>query len=219
MGPSTASIRAVCSVFVPPWMPSSRSGRGTPSSSTKTVLSSSSWCWPVWTSSSSWSARSRRDTAAALTNCGRFPMTVTTRNATASARGGAELLRDRGADALVRVARGRPADHRQRAPVDRVDRQDLANGRREERLLHARELVDRDRPLLDLAGREQPPSRDRVEDVIGERRRDERPPVERTEEARRRRLEHAAVRRDEQRLVGALLDRQPRAEHVGAVGQ
>ena len=73
------AIRAVCSVFVPPWMPSSRSGRGTPSSSTKTVLSSSSWCWPVWTSTSSARSRSRVDTAAAFTNCGRFPMTVRTR--------------------------------------------------------------------------------------------------------------------------------------------
>src|SRR5919199_6787373 len=198
-GPSAASIRAVCSVLDPEWIPSSRSGRGTPSSSTKTVESSSSWCWPVWTSSSSWPARSSRDTAAALTNCGRFPMTVTTRNAAASARGGAELLRDRGADALVRVARERPADHRQRAPVDRVDRQDLADGRREERLLHRGELLDRDRPLLDVAGREQPPARDRVEDVVRERRRDQRPPVERAEEARRRRLEHPPVGRDEQR--------------------
>src|SRR3954471_8288303 len=120
-------MRAVCSVFVPPWMPSSRSGRGTPSSSTNTVLSSSSWCWPVWTSSSSCSARSRRDTAAALTNCGRFPMTVTTRNA--SARGGAELLHDERADELVGLARERAGDGAQLAPVDRVHGQHLADGR------------------------------------------------------------------------------------------
>src|SRR4051812_18006318 len=191
-------MRAVCSVFVPPWMPSSRSGRGTPSSSTKTVLSSSSWCWPVWTSSSSCPARSRRDTAAALTNCGRFPMTVTTRNAP-SARGRAELLRDRRAHALVGVARERPADDGQCPSVDRVHRQDLAHGRGEERLLDVAELVDRDRALLDLARREQPPARDGGEDVVRQRRRDDRPPVERAEEARRRRLEDAPVRRDEQR--------------------
>ena len=53
-----------------------------------------------------------RETAAALTNCGRLPMTVTTR--TASARGGAELLRDLRAHALVGVARQRRRRRRQR---------------------------------------------------------------------------------------------------------
>ena len=218
-GPSAASMRAVCSVFVPPWIPSSRSGRGTPSSSTNTVLSSSSWCWPVWTSSSSCSARSARETAAALTNCGRFPMTVTTRKARSPAKRGAlsacraELLRDLRAHPLVRVARQRAADGH-RAAVDRVDRQHLANRRGEERLLDAGELVDRDRPLGDVAHLSSAPARDRVEDVVVERRRHERAAVERAEERGGRRLEDAAVRRDEQRLVGALGLGEARREHV-----
>ena len=39
------------------------------------------------------------------------------------------------------------------------------------------------------------------------------------EDRARRRLEHAAVRRDQQRLVEAALARDPRGEHVGRVGQ
>ena len=38
--------------------------------------SSSSWCWPVWTSTSSSARAAARETAAALMNCGRLPMTV-----------------------------------------------------------------------------------------------------------------------------------------------
>ena len=69
-------MREVCDVLEPPETPSSRSGGGTPSSRKNTAESSSSWCWPVWTSTSSWRSRSGRDTAAALTNWGRLPMTV-----------------------------------------------------------------------------------------------------------------------------------------------
>ena len=77
--PSAASMRAVCSVFVPPRMPSSRSGRGIPSSCDEdrrqlvvVVLAGVDEQLLVRRS------RSRRETAAALTNCGRLPMTVTT---------------------------------------------------------------------------------------------------------------------------------------------
>ena len=58
--------------------PSSRSGAGIPSSEKKIAESRSSKCWPVWTRISSWARRSSGETAAALTNCGRFPMTVRT---------------------------------------------------------------------------------------------------------------------------------------------
>src|SRR3954468_19868211 len=176
-------MRAVWSVFVPPWIPSSRSGRGTPSSSTNTVLSSSSWCWPVCTSSSSCAARSMRETAAALTNCGRFPMTVTTRNtAGGSACRRAELLRDVRAHALRGHARERPVDHRHGAAVDRMDRQDLAHRRGEERLAHVEQLFGGERALGHLADAEHSATGDRVEHVLVERRGHEGPAVERAEE-------------------------------------
>ncbi len=61
------------------------------------------------------------------------------------------------------------------------------------------------------------PARDRVEHVVAERRRHEPLPVERADERLPRPLEHPSVRRDEQRLVRALLLRQARHEHVRGV--
>ena len=78
---------------------------------------------------------------------------------------------------------------------------DLTRRRGEERLLRERQLVGGDRALGDETGLEQAPARDRVEHVVVERRGDERLAVERGDERLARALEHAAVRRDEQRLV------------------
>ena len=132
-------MRAVCSVFVPPWMPSSRSGRGTPSSSTKTVrqlvvvvLAGVDEQLVVL------GAQQARDR-------GRLdelrPVPDDRDDPQGSARGGAELLHDQRADALVGLARERAGDRGQLAPVDRADRQDLAHGRGEERLPDVGELV------------------------------------------------------------------------------
>ena len=70
----------------------------------------------------------------------------------------------------------------------------------------------------DLALLEQPRARDRGEDVVLERRRAEDAAVD-PEERPRRALEHAAVGRDEQRLVEAALLREPAREHVARVGE
>ena len=79
--PGSARARPGCApsgrVFEPETACSWWSGAGTPSSSKNTRESSSSWCWPVWTISSSCRSRRRRDTAAAFTNWGRFPTIVT----------------------------------------------------------------------------------------------------------------------------------------------
>ena len=78
-GPSAASMRAVCSVFVPPWMSSSRSGRGhaelLDEDRATARRRSAGRCGRAARRARS---RSSRETAAALTNCGRLPMTVTT---------------------------------------------------------------------------------------------------------------------------------------------
>ena len=82
----------------------------------------------------------------------------------------------------------------------------------------ARDVVERAGALRDVALLEQPRAGDRGEDVVLERRREQlaaRDPEERP----RRALEHAAVRRDEQRLVEAALLRQPAGEHVAPVGE
>ena len=100
-GPRAASMRAVCSVFVPPRMPSSRSGRGTPSSAKKTVEARRRSAGRCGRAARRAPARSGRETAAALTNCGRFPMTVRTRSRAAVGR---------------RRARARCARARARAP-------------------------------------------------------------------------------------------------------
>jgi hypothetical protein len=96
---------------------------------------------------------------------------------------------------------------------------DLAQRRGHERLAHAAP-GRRGRDLLGhLDDAEQMAARDRVEDVLGERRRDERLAVQRADEGGRRALEHAPVRGHEQRVVGALLLAEAAREHVGAVGQ
>ena len=78
---------------------------------------------------SSCSARSGRDTAAALTNCGRFPMTVRTFR-TATPRSARAAL------APPRASRGPPRS--QLVVLDRVHGLDLARRRGEERLGHPR---------------------------------------------------------------------------------
>src|SRR4051794_39110982 len=141
------------------------SGRGTWSSSKKIALSSSSWCWPVWTRTSSWSSRSRRETAAALTNCGRLPMTVTIFTSCA------ELVAHVGGEGLGGRGGQRTRRRRQRPAVDGDDGLDVARGRGQERLARAAQVLLRE-DLLARTGQQgqQAPARDRVQDPVGQRR-------------------------------------------------
>jgi hypothetical protein len=88
--------------------------------------------------------------------------------------GDAQLVLDLRADPLGRRAAERARRLGQRRPVDRPDRVDLAQRRGHERLAHASELVARDDLLAHVAQRRETPPRDRVEDVLGERRGDQR---------------------------------------------
>ena len=123
----------------------------------------------------------------------------------------------RGGEGLLRGARQRPGGLRQRRPVDGADRLDLARRRGQEGLLRAEELVERDGSLAARDELEDAAAGDRVQDVVVERRGDERRVVQGAEQGARRRLEHAAVRRDEQRLLAPALLGQARGEHVRRV--
>src|SRR4051812_13008533 len=119
-------------------------------------------------STSSCSARSRRETAAALTNWGRLPMTVATRTWSGELRG--DALLQRGAD----LSRDRPG-RRQLQFVDGVHGQRLLERRGQERLLDLRQLVLGERVLFDCRDLEHAAAGDRVEDVLAERRREQTP--------------------------------------------
>ena len=150
-------------------------GAGRPARATKTVDSSSSWCWPVWTSSSSWRSRSRRDTAAALTNCGRLPMTVTTFIYAELRRGSARRRRRRrrASAGPARAARARSI-RRIGCTSRSVEARNASVTRRGRRCVVTRSWRAGDRD--DVA------ARDRVEDVVVQRRRVELLAVERVEE-------------------------------------
>ena len=168
-------------------------------------VSSSSWCWPVWTSSSSCSARSARETAAALTNCGRFPMTVTTRKpfARAAARELARAILRAAHASLVRVARQRAADGQPRPSIEWTGSTSRTVEARNASCTPASSSTAIGRSAMShTVSRRRRVIESRTWSL--ERRRHERAAVERAEERGGRRLEDAAVRRDEQRLVGAL---------------
>ena len=99
------------------------------------------------------------------------------------------------------------------------DRLQLARRGGEERLVGRQQLVERAGALLDVGELQHERAGDRGEDVVLQRRR---------ADARRRRPRRSTrsgasstrpCGRDEQRLVGALLLRDARGEHVGGVGE
>ena len=105
------------------------------------------------------------------------------------------------------------------ALVDRAHRLHLAHGRGQERLVRAQQLLERAR----LAPA-RPARRSRRARVIDARMCSSSGGVSSLaaldpEDRARRRLEHAPVRRDQQRLVEAALAREPRGEHVRRVRQ
>jgi hypothetical protein len=103
--------------------------------------------------------------------------------------------------------------------LHRPDRLDLADRRGQKGLAPGEQVVQRAGPLLHVEQPRQPVAGDRREDVLVQRRRAEGAVAGNPEERRGGRLEHAPVRRHEQRLVEAALAREPAAEHVGAVGE
>ena len=177
-------------------------------------------------------------------NCGRFPMTVRTPSLSSGtdARSGRGPRRrsapwsDAPAAPARRRTRPRCGELRRpplnagarpvtgRAPrqldlVHRRDRHHLAHGRGDERLLGRAHVVERARALLDR--RSSSSSRARVIEsrIPSDSGGVCRPPAGDPEERPRRALEHAPVRRDEQRLVVALLLREADGEHVARVGE
>src|SRR5450755_1022562 len=222
-GSRASSIRPACDVFEPPDTLSSRSGAGSPSSLKNTAESSSSKCWPVWTITSSCCSRSFGDTAAALMNWGRLPITVSTfivrhpsgrpppqRRAISPASSAAEL----GADAVRdgrRRSRRDGTDAVELAVIDGRHRMYLARRGGQEGLVGAGEILQRAGPLPDIRDVDHEGAGDRGQDVVLERR-GERLAVLHPEDRARRRLEHAAVRRDQDGLVIAAFTRHSRRQ-------
>src|ERR1700761_3670923 len=98
-------MREVWELAEPSEIPSWRSGAGSPNSEKNTADRRSSKCWPVWTRISSCSRRNGGGTAAALMNCGRFPITVRTFMEEPGAGSAAQLLGDAGRDRLTGAVR------------------------------------------------------------------------------------------------------------------
>ena len=119
-------------------------------------------------------------------------------------------------DSAVRAVTGPGASNV--AVVDRGDRLHLARRRGQERLVRVEQFVERARALGRARDLDHDRAGDRGEDVLVERRRQQLAVLD-AEDRARRRLEHAAVGGDEQRLVEPALAGEPAREHVRAVRQ
>ena len=193
---------AVCSVLVPPPRPSRCSGGGHARARRRTPARarrrSAGRCGPAPPRATR--AQRARETAAALTNWGRLPMTVRTlTRVSASSRCDAlRAARSRGLARSTgprrrRAARGRRSP-RSACTSRTVEAMNASSARAQ--------VVERARRSSRVATLEHPRAGDRGEDALLERRRQQLA-VAHPEERPRRALEHAAVRRDEQRLVDA----------------
>ncbi len=155
-------------------------------------------------------------TAAALTNCG--PVADDGDDPQAVVASAAAMCAHERAAPPARVTRARAPRAASRSSIAGGSAWTSRVVEARNASLGAEQLVERHGRSSTSDDGEDRAAGDRVEDVVGERRR----PQRRRPAPRRspgRRLEHPAVGRDEQRLVGARLLREARGEHVRGVGE